>query len=80
MGTNLFLPFRGGHYSTGASAGVFAFNINNPRSYTSGSVGFRAALPSCQMRVVYERRTVLEDKGIRFPAVRQKNEFCEGCE
>jgi hypothetical protein len=37
------LPFRGGDWRDSASAGVFALGIDNPRSSTSGSVGFRAA-------------------------------------
>ena len=37
------LPFRGGDWSDGGGAGVFALNFNYPRSYSSDSVGFRAA-------------------------------------
>ena len=37
------LPLAGGHWSDGASAGVFARALNNPRAATSGSVGARAA-------------------------------------
>ena len=37
------LPIRGGGWSNGASAGVFALSLNYPRSYVSTAVGFRAA-------------------------------------
>lgn len=37
------LPIRGGHWDSGARAGVFALYLNNPRSYASTSVGSRPA-------------------------------------
>lgn len=37
------LPFRGGFWSDGAYAGVFALNLTYLRSYFSTDVGFRAA-------------------------------------
>lgn len=37
------LPIRGGHWHYGADAGVFAFNLLNPRSYASSTVGSRPA-------------------------------------
>ena len=43
------LPIRGGNWTNGASAGVFALNFNNPRSNVNANIGFRAALPSSQM-------------------------------
>lgn len=40
------LPFRGGSFWDGANAGVFALNLNNPRSYSDNNRGFRSALLS----------------------------------
>lgn len=37
------LPFCGGSWSGTSYAGVFYVNLNNPRSYSSASVGFRSA-------------------------------------
>ncbi len=37
---------RGGNWGNGAGAGVFALNLNNPRTIANANVGFRAALPS----------------------------------
>lgn len=37
------LPFRGGDWTGGAYAGVFALGLLDPRACTGGSVGFRAA-------------------------------------
>jgi len=38
------LPLRGGNWNNGANAGVFALNLNNPRSNVNTNIGFRAAL------------------------------------
>ena len=38
------LPFRGGSFWNFETAGVFALNLNNPRSNTNPSIGFRSAL------------------------------------
>jgi formylglycine-generating enzyme required for sulfatase activity len=38
-----FFPLRGGHWLGAASAGVFALNLRNVRSYVNTSFGFRAA-------------------------------------
>ncbi|GHU42318.1 hypothetical protein FACS1894111_06060 [Clostridia bacterium] len=37
------LPIRGGSWSSGASAGVFALGLFDPRSYVAASIGFRSA-------------------------------------
>lgn len=37
------LPFRGGNWSTGSAAGVFALSLDYPRSYSSSHIGFRSA-------------------------------------
>lgn len=37
------LPFAGGHWNDGALAGVFDLHLNNARSSSHGSVGFRSA-------------------------------------
>ena len=38
------MPFRGGSWNNGSSAGVFALNANAPRSNSNHDVGFRSAL------------------------------------
>ena len=38
------LPLAGGNYNNGASAGVFARNLNNPRTNVNSNVGAR---PDC---------------------------------
>ena len=48
-GNRLQLPFLGGSYWNGSGAGVFALNINEPRSNVNSGRGFRSALPSSQM-------------------------------
>ena len=40
------LPFRGGSFATGASAGVFALSLGNTRHYSHYNIGFRAAYVS----------------------------------
>ncbi len=42
------LPFRGGNWSLGSNAGLFALNLNNPRSNVNTNIGFRPALGKCQ--------------------------------
>ncbi len=37
------LPYRGGHWTYGADAGVFALILSNPRSYVNVGRGFRLA-------------------------------------
>jgi len=37
------LPLRGGDWYYGSTAGVFALNLNYPRTYSGSNVGFRAA-------------------------------------
>lgn len=38
------LPFRGGNWDNGSNAGVFAVNLNDPRSNSNHNAGFRSAL------------------------------------
>lgn len=38
------LPLRGGNWNNGSNAGLFALNLNNPRSNVNTNVGFR---PDC---------------------------------
>jgi hypothetical protein len=47
------LPIRGGNWNNGASAGLFALNLNNARSNTNSNIGFRPALGASQKRVAY---------------------------
>jgi hypothetical protein len=37
------LPLRGGRWSSGSDAGVFALYLSHPRSYSSAGIGFRSA-------------------------------------
>ena len=37
------LPFCGGRWAYGASAGVFSVYLHSPRSYSDSTVGFRSA-------------------------------------
>ena len=46
MGISCKLPFRGGSFNNGANSGVFALNLNNPRTYSDNNRGFRSALLS----------------------------------
>lgn len=38
------MPIRGGNWNNGANAGLFALNLNNPRSNVNTNIGFR---PDC---------------------------------
>ena len=38
------LPYRGGNWNNGDDAGLFALNLNNPRSNSNTNIGFR---PDC---------------------------------
>jgi len=38
------LPIRGGNWNNGERAGVFAVNLNNPRSNVNTNIGARPAL------------------------------------
>ena len=69
-GTVQTLPFRGGNWNNGAGAGVFALNLNNPRSNVNTNVGFRAALPS--LSDIQSSRALSQyggDKGVCFPPI-----------
>jgi len=35
------LPIRGGNWNNTSNAGVFALNLNNPRSNVNTNIGFR---------------------------------------
>lgn len=39
------IPICGGNWNDVGRAGLFALNLNNPRSNLNGNVGFRSALP-----------------------------------
>ena len=41
---SLVMPIRGGNWNNGANAGLFALNLNNPRSNVNTNIGFR---PDC---------------------------------
>ncbi|MBZ4669405.1 MAG: hypothetical protein JG775_2558 [Defluviitaleaceae bacterium] len=67
---------RGGNFTNGGSAGVFALNLNNERTNSNNNVGFRSALLS-QSDVVYSWVYFQygEIKGSCFHAERQKTEM-----
>ena len=71
MGDKSALPLRGGNWNNGAGAGVFALNLNNPRTISNANVGFRAALPSKpDTRGSWASLQSRGDKGACFPANR----------
>lgn len=41
--------YRGGNYNSSNSYGFASFNGNNGRDNQNSNIGFRAALPSCQI-------------------------------
>ena len=64
FGNESTLPLRGGSFNGNTSgAGVFAFNLNEPRANSNHNVGFRAAFLSGQ---------IPEAQGLRVRAERQK--------
>ena len=52
------MPFLGGNWNNGSGAGVFAMNLNNPRSNSGTNIGFRSALPSSRMPGPYGARAL----------------------
>ncbi|UQZ83340.1 hypothetical protein SK3146_02527 [Paenibacillus konkukensis] len=70
-GTGRKLPIRGGNWNNGANAGVFALNLNNPRSNVNTNIGFRSALPESQKLLPKWDHPVHGGKGTRLPAERQ---------
>lgn len=61
------MPIAGGNWNNGASAGVFALNLNNLRSNSNNNIGFRSALPS-YARSERRLRTQLQREGIKESA------------
>jgi hypothetical protein len=59
----LRLPIRGGNWNNGANAGVFALNLNNPRTNSNTNIGARPALVQCQKPVAYGRPDSAHTKG-----------------
>lgn len=57
------LPIRGGNWNNGASAGVFALNLNNARSNSNSNIGFRPASGDRQKAVAQGRRLRTPSKG-----------------
>ena len=67
--SRLWLPNRGGNWNNGFKAGVFQLNLNNERSNSNNSIGFRSALvhwPEVDDLLGYH--PVLWNKGAFFPA------------
>ena len=64
---------RGGNWNNGTQAGVFALNLNNRRSLSNVSVGFRAALPlRSDTYALWGMSQYQGDKGACFHAAGQK--------
>lgn len=69
-------PNRGGNWNNGTHNGVFALNLNNPRSNSNDNIGGRSALRYLRIcaaaftpdtgAMVYGRWSVREPKGVRF--------------
>ena len=53
------LPIAGGNWNNGASAGVFALNLNNPRSNRNSNIGARPDFAS----LLKSRKGIVEAKG-----------------
>ena len=53
------LPIAGGTWNNGASAGVFALNLNNPRSNRNSNIGARPDFAS----LLKSRKGTVEAKG-----------------
>jgi hypothetical protein len=48
-------PISGGNWNNGATAGVWALNLNNVRSNSNDNVGFRADSATLQNAIAYSR-------------------------
>ena len=57
------LPIRGGNWNNGANAGVFALNLNNPRSNANSNIGFRPALGEGRKAVSHGAPSSAPSKG-----------------
>jgi len=57
------LPIRGGNWNNGSNAGVFALNLNNPRSNASSNIGFRPALGESRKAVPHGAPSSAPSKG-----------------
>ncbi|NNV06198.1 hypothetical protein ETC03_07025 [Geobacillus sp. MMMUD3] len=51
------VAIRGGNWDNGSNAGVFALNLNNPRSNSNHDISFRSAV----LLVRSSKRNALED-------------------
>lgn len=47
------LPIRGGNWNNAADSGVFALNLNNPRSNANDNIGSRPALGDRQKQMAH---------------------------
>lgn len=56
-------PLRGGSWDGGANAGLFALNLNNPRSNSNTNIGFRPALGEDQKARAQGRAFSAPSKG-----------------
>ena len=57
------VPIRGGNWNNAAITGVFALNLNNPRSNSNSNIGARPALVQCQKPVAYGQLDSAHTKG-----------------
>jgi hypothetical protein len=61
------LPYRGGNWNNGANAGLFALNLNNPRSNVNTNIGFRPALGERQKAAAHGLPLSTPSKGPAVP-------------
>jgi hypothetical protein len=73
------LPIRGGNWNNGANAGVFALNLNNPRSNANANIGFRAASPHrpevVGPRAYFQCQGIKGSASLPRPAIRAGKRF-----
>lgn len=58
------MPFRGGNWDNGSNAGVFAVNLNDPRSNSNHNVGFRLWATHIKIRKSTSLRIKRNLKGV----------------
>ncbi|MCL5266719.1 MAG: hypothetical protein M1469_01270 [Bacteroidetes bacterium] len=67
------IPIRGGNWDNGSNAGLFALNLNNPRSNVNNNIGFRPALDFARCRQLIGLAASAFTKGILFLSERRNS-------
>ena len=74
MGNGPCMPYFGGNWNNGARAGVFYVNLNNPRSNSNNSLGFRSAhFQRQKVSDLWVLIQYMKNKGSISLPLRQKN-------